>query len=309
MRKFALTAISLLLASALAATPDRPGTLAASPIVEVERAFAAYSYDHGLREGFRAYSSAGSINLTPNGVVTGQALMTSLFAPRRGPPPRAAIWWPVYAGISESGDLGFTTGPVMGPADAPPPRNANGELLGAYYFTIWRRNENGRWTIVIDRPSFAIGGTRHTRASAITELARPRPGPRFGREVAIARVTELEARLAARAEADGRDALQTSLADNAWITGTGVGPMQGRSEFDRELSRRPPAFAARPLGAGASATGDLVFTYGRVSWRANDVTQQGYYVRLWQQQGSTWRIVVDQTTADTPPPETQPTPS
>ena len=49
------------------------------------------------------------------------------------------VWWPNWAGISKSGDLGFTTGGV--------------EVGGArtdHYFTIWRRQADGSWKWVYD---------------------------------------------------------------------------------------------------------------------------------------------------------------
>jgi ketosteroid isomerase-like protein len=289
-------------ASIGAASPGRPAPLASAPVVENERQFAAYSFDHGIREGFRAYSSLHSINLRPNGVVvTGQALMTSLFAPRPGPPPHSAQWWPIHAGISESRDLGFTTGPVGGPPGDEAPKNTEGAVVSAYYFTIWHKEANGRWTIIIDRPSYSLGGPVYTPDSPVTELPQAAPAPRPGPEIAVARVAELEAQLAADAGIDARAALPSRLADDAWITGSGLPPAHGRSEFAKELSNRPAKLASTPLGAGASAAGDLVYTYGKVSWAGSGAEQQGYYVRIWQQRGATWKIVVDQTTGDAPP--------
>ena len=58
-------------------------------------------------------------------------------APRpKGPP---LVWWPLWAGISRSGDLGFTTGPYT--SDGKP---------GGYYFTVWATQPDGSWKWLYD---------------------------------------------------------------------------------------------------------------------------------------------------------------
>ena len=49
------------------------------------------------------------------------------------------VWWPLWAGIARSGDLGFTTGPYT--ADGRP---------GGYYFTVWAKQPDGSWKWLFD---------------------------------------------------------------------------------------------------------------------------------------------------------------
>ena len=57
-------------------------------------------------------------------------------------------WFPVYAIVSESGDLGYTWGYYRWTsrddkaAPAPP--------ITGKYLTIWRRDDSGRWKVMVD---------------------------------------------------------------------------------------------------------------------------------------------------------------
>jgi len=123
------TLIFALLASpTLAATPVTP-----APVVAAERAFAADGLELGIQGSFLKHSAPEGIVLNPEPVLARAVYGTP--APKGAP----LVWWPLWAGIARSGDLGFTTGPYT--FDGKP---------RAYYFTVWARQPDGGWKWLMD---------------------------------------------------------------------------------------------------------------------------------------------------------------
>ena len=136
MSKAALFALVAFAASpALAADP--------APVVAAERAFAADGLALGVRDAFLKHSAPEAIVFQPD-VQKVHELFPKQDPDKGGPP---LVWWPLWAGIARSGDLGFTTGPY----------SYDGQLRG-YYFTVWKKQADGGWKWVYDGgpPSSAV---------------------------------------------------------------------------------------------------------------------------------------------------------
>src|SRR6185436_17969434 len=78
----------------------------AEAVVAAERAFAQRAHDEGVNAAFRASIAPDGVLFSPD-PVPGPAQLAK-GENKKGPP--FLDWWPVYAGIARSGDLGFTTG-------------------------------------------------------------------------------------------------------------------------------------------------------------------------------------------------------
>ena len=100
MKACSLILAALLLSSPALAQPDP------SAVVAAERAFAADGLAHGIKRSFLAHSAPDAILFAPAPVNAHQ-----LYADRPDKPHPPLVWWPLWAGIARSGDLGFTTGP------------------------------------------------------------------------------------------------------------------------------------------------------------------------------------------------------
>ena len=93
-------------------------------------------------------------------------------------------WRPAYAGISRSGDFGFTTGPFL-------IRGLEGVV--GHYFTVWRLQSDGTWkwifdagTDVVDTSPVALNEDIPGLPVATTGAATP--------QAAVADIAELEAK-------------------------------------------------------------------------------------------------------------------
>lgn len=294
---FVLT-LSLGAVSAGAQTPETP---AAAPVVAAERAFAADAPSLGVAGSFNKWSVPEAIV-----IAGGRAQRIGEVYPDRPRPADEPLleWWPNFAGIARSGDLGFTTGGVA----------VNGERTG-HYFTIWKRQPDGSWKWVYD------GGSGASAADVPGPESEPDilpPGPELLRVVrpgddtsryppasgsAMNAVREQEAALAAAAATDQKAAHLARMADNGRLYVAPLAPAIGRAAFEEALSGWPATFRFGPTeGGGASDYGDLVWTYGPAAWTRDGQPRSGHYVRLWQRQEGGWKIVLAQLIPAPPPP-------
>ena len=199
------------------------------------------------------------------------------------PPSKAKlVWWPLWAGIAKSGDLGFTTGPYT-VNDKP----------GAWYFTVWAKQPDGAWKWLFDGgpPSDVSGAPpQGSKVAYAKASARAAGSP----AQAMAEVTRAEASRAVAAQTDARAADLAARAGDGRIGGAKAKPPSSRAATEAELSTRPQVIAFSPLGGQASTAGDLAWTYGMAQWTAEGETRRGHYVRIWRNDAQGWRLLFDE---------------
>ena len=281
--------ILLALPLALLAAPVQAQTADVTPVVAAERAFAADFPALGLAGSFSKWSTPDAV------VIAGGRARTSaeLFGnePQTRQPGEPLIeWWPVFAGVSMSGDLGFTTGPAA----------QDGHRYG-HYFTVWKRQPDGRWRWVYDGgvgadPAGQPGPDSEPRLLPVSTVGSASP------DVALAEVEEAEAGLAAQAS-NVKAAYLQYMADDGRLYVAPLAPADGADAFAAALDGWPRVMAIGAMeGGGASDAGDMVWTWGPVAWLRDGQPRQGHYVRIWQKRPEGWRIVLAQLVPAPPPP-------
>lgn len=284
---------TVLAVALLLAAPALARTIDPAPVVAAERAFAADGLALGVRDSFLKHSAPDGIVLAPEPTLAKAAFGA---AAAKGPP---LVWWPLWAGIARSGDLGFTTGPYT--FDGKPQ---------AYYFTVWAKQPDGSWKWLYDGgpPSDMSQAAPQGSPVAYARLAERQAG---SPDKAMAQVMAAEVALHAAAKADVKAAFLAVVAEDGRIVGSKAAPPSTRAELDAELATRPTAIAFGPLGGQASKAGDLAWTYGLAKWTARDGSaQRGHYVRIWRNDKAGWRLLFDELLAAPPPkapPVTPPT--
>jgi ketosteroid isomerase-like protein len=255
------------------------------PVVEAERAFARAARQDGVNSAFLRYSAPDGLLFQPGPKLAKAALEANPI------PPIPLDWWPVYAGIAASGDLGFTTGPYVA---------GSGERKGhGWYFTIWRRQSDGSWRWVIDHGPPTRQAAPFGPDTAVTALPAGRRSP--GRK-AFETVRAAEARLALELAEDARSALPRFLAADGRLMRVGPQPAVGAAAWAPLLEAGPERIETAPLGGSASAAGDLAYTYGTARWLREGADVRGHYVRIWQRRHEGWKLIVDNLIANPPPP-------
>ena len=263
----ALTAAAFAWASA-------PAT--AAPIDEViaaERAFADETREVGFKRGFLAWVADDGFIFAP-GPRPARPGLEAL--PDAAPPGPPLFWWPEFAGVANSGDLGFTTG---------------GATIPVRYFTVWQRQADGRWRWIYDGgPPLAASMAQHQGEVVRLPAASAAAG---SAEAALRELEPIETELARRALTDAAAARQAWLAEEAIVAGSPITTRPGSADHAAELARQPARQTLRPLGATASRAGDMVFTWGSAEWQAEGAVRGGHYVRIWQKREAGWRLVAD----------------
>lgn len=272
---------TLLAVAALALAAAQVEAAPASPasVVAAEHAFAARAAVVGAGPSFLEYMTDDAIVFSPDPL-----LARVVYGGRPAPklPKDGGLllnWWPNFAGIARSGDLGFTTGPAT----------VNGGPPGIFYFTVWARQADGGWKWVYD--GGADGDSTLARGESAEPILLPLGDARpIAADSAMTQVRAAEIALASRARADAAGAYKAVLAIDARIQGSMSGPATGPAAIDRELATRAKAITFGPLGGAASKAGDLAWTYGDARWE----TGRGHYVRVWQRRAGKWALVFDQ---------------
>ena len=245
-------------------------------VADAERAFAAMARDKGAASAFRAFVADDGILFIP------EPKPAKAFLERAVEPPGSLRWWPVYAGIARSGDLGFATGPFI--------QEAGDRESHGWFFTVWRRQEDGAWRWVLDH---GIQTAEPAAQSSDAPLTTLRPGRRGGQGAAGVLAT-IEARLDRSLALDAPRALEAVLADDGRVMRNATQPAIGRAAFSVALLRGPARIEATRLGGGISDARDLAYSYGDAVWDAAGTRLKGHYVRLWQRRPGGWRLIVDE---------------
>jgi ketosteroid isomerase-like protein len=266
------TAFAVLLATSAVAAEITP-----APVVAAERAFAADGLALGVQASFLKHAAPEGIVFGPEPILAHAAFG----APRpKGPP---LVWWPLWAGIARSGDLGFTTGPYT--FDGQP---------GAYYFTVWAKQPDGAWKWLFDGGP-ASDMSKAAPAGSPVAYARLAEREAGSPAKAMAEVIAADKALHAAAKTDVKAAFLAAVADDGRVVGSKATPPTTRAELEAELDARAASIAYAPLGGSASSAGDLAWTYGAAQWTsASGAAQRGHYVRIWRNDKAGWRLLFDE---------------
>ena len=157
---------ALLIAAALCAVgcgTSRERAAQLDSLVRAERAFASVCAAKGIKTGFLSCLAEDAVVFRPRPVSGVDWYSQSEESGGR------LAWEPVYADISASGDLGYTTGPWTF-SDEDGRAAAHGE-----YVSVWRRTPGGDWKVAID-----VGISHAAPDSAIGGPGEPRYGPAGG---------------------------------------------------------------------------------------------------------------------------------
>ncbi|MCF8504677.1 MAG: nuclear transport factor 2 family protein [Caulobacter sp.] len=277
-----LTAAAIL---ALPAAAD-VAPITPAPVVAAERAFAADGAALGFKASFLKHSAPDAIVIQPEPVNAWESLRA---APDSKPDDPRLEWWPIWAGISASGDLGFTTGPY----------SVAGKRRG-HYFTVWKKQQDGQWKWVFDGGvgSDPVASPGPDSTPGFLQVSRVR-----GQypESAMAGVKAAEAAMAVEARTDSKAAYLKVLACDARIQASPMAPATGCSTFGPELDWRAKEIDFSAVGGDVSSAGDMAWTYGTAGWVRDGAPVQAHYVRVWQRRAEGWKIVFDELLIPPPP--------
>jgi hypothetical protein len=211
------------------------------------------------------------------------------YSQRPAPPGSASLtlsWEPVFGDISRAGDLGYTTGPWVLTDEGPQRRPSR----HGFYFSIWRRQEDGSWKVEVDAGTTTPPPEAPTAAFQAASATSGEPSEAT-RESAREELKRLERATSQRSAAEGSAvAILGVLADEARWHWPDRYPAVGREAIEGLLREEAGDLTWEPLRADASESADLGYTYGPYM-RSRE---SGHYLHVWKRLADVgWRLVIE----------------
>ncbi len=139
-----VTALAAVLALAGCEGPkNRAG--AAEAIRDADLAFAKATAARGV-DGWASYFADSGVMVIPGRNVIGRAAIREVMAPELGDTTASLTWRPVSVEVASGNDMGFTIGRWERTSRV----NAGAPALHGSYVTIWRKQGDGTWKVVLD---------------------------------------------------------------------------------------------------------------------------------------------------------------
>jgi len=279
----------LLTSSLLAQEPD--STSALYGMREAEKNFAKASVMIGRNAAFAEYFAEESVIFTDKWITNGKQ-----FSKEGKPSPIVLKWEPEFMDIANSRDFGISTGPweVQEYRPNTPP------LFTGYFLTVWKKQSNGEWKVILDGGSTTpiATGPKH-KFTFPSGADKGIPGP------ALMNTEQLKKELLEKDnqfQAEWKkniSACASFLAPDARIQISGYLPAIKADSIETLINKLDKSLIWQSNGAGAATSGDLGFTYGLMLRPDSSQKINGHYVRIWKKRpGSDWKIILEMINPD-----------
>ncbi len=287
---YALAASLMVWSVATALSAQAPST-PLDALVASERAFAQRATVVGWKQAFLEYFADDAVAF--GGGTTAPAKEGLRQAPD---PPKdlQLLWEPRLGDVAASGELGYLTGPstTINPArDNGAPRHGN-------YTSIWKRQPDGTYKVVIDvgvnlpaeapfAPGFnqAASSSRYTGGDTVEAATR---------SLAI---VDAELNRNAITGINGQaTGYQGKLAEGVRLHRFGIMPVVGVIAASAWLRTQPVYAAGENRFAEVAASRDLGYTWGTYALApvGNSQGEKGFYVRMWTRGADgAWAVALD----------------
>lgn len=252
-------------------------------LVQMEEDFARAAREKGTRAAFLEFLADDGVLFQP-AAVNGKKYWTER-EPRKG----LLSWKPAFAEVSRAGDLGYTTGPwefrPNGPDDQP--------VAFGQYFTIWKKQADGSWKVVLDR---GVSTERPFRSKVLVL-------PTYDDEDYVstfnvkdnrAQLLKIEKEFSNAAGKKGMVAAFNSYLDyDARVLRQNTAPLVGKDDALVFISAGNNVPLWQATAADVSKSGDLGYTYGTFESTNGPTPERGSYVRVWKNRRGKWVVVMD----------------
>ena len=274
----------IVLAVCLVASVSVQAQPALQEMVKTEQAFSKMAEEKNTLDAFMAFIADDGLLFRPRAVNGKKWMIEHPPPPPKNPDKKPLLaWQPKFAGMAASGDMGFTTGPWESKADI---KDEKPQAYG-HFVTVWKKQPDGSWKFVVDL------GIDHPQSGGPQTLWQP-PGatksPSFKPVDVPAATEELLTR-------DRKFSFADHASSDVRLYRAGNLPYIGKQAAVEALAKTKGKITWQPIGGDVSRAGDLGYTHGtyEIADDTKNVMERGSYVRIWQKQGGTWRVVIDVT--------------
>ena len=242
-------------------------------LIATEKSFAAAALKTNTRGAFMAFMDSTEAVVFNNGqIVDAFAKWSNTVADTT-----KLIWQPAYAGLAQSGELGFTTGPWQFK------NNLQGSTVAAGSFaTIWNLDKNGNWKFLVD-----IGTDCPTEIPYTVDSVKKWVGNTID-DLDTKDALTIDRIFIQQYAAIKNDAFKAVVTENSWFNLQGQAPIKGTQNILANLGQIPAGLDFNPLGGGISASSDFAYVYGTVRREAKIAN----YLRVWQKSGDKYSLLL-----------------
>jgi ketosteroid isomerase-like protein len=273
----AATMLASCLAAAHAAPADRARDLA--NMVQTEYDFSDTAKKEGFKASFLKYLSEDNV-MFADGPVKGRERVAS-----RPEPSGLLQWYPDYAVVASTGDVGLSTGPWVFSKDDQP-------VAFGHFFSIWRKQADGTWRNALDigidhdeiKPAPA-GFKVSVPSASQAEPASPKSTDRSND------IRTAESEFARLAGVSGYAAAAERMAHpELRVYRNGHAPVVG--------AKSSVAFLKEQTSVGstkldvASGSGDFGYAYGMIA-KPSGGGSSHVFVHVWKHDNGRWQLLGD----------------
>ena len=248
-------------------------------LIDAEKAYAKLAADKGFREASISVFADDAVIFVPN-AVNGKKFW------REAKKDPVISWRPIFASISRSGELGYTTGPW----ESRESREVEKPDAFGHFVTVWQKNKDGVWKVTLDvgldhpRPQKTETEIRTYASSSVIPHS----------ESANADLEKAQRSFAESHKEDEGDAIIDKASDDIRIYRSGQLPAAGKKTAEKMLAEEDAKTTRSPSGTGISNPVDLAYEYGEFASERDNVTRRGIYVCIWRlESDGAWRIALD----------------
>ena len=279
--KLVLLISALLIRSVSFAQPNE--TL--QSLVNAEKAFAQISKDKSTKDAFSTYMSDSGF-IFQAGPVLGKKFWQEA---EQG--TDLLTWEPIFADISSSGDLGYTTGPWEFRAK----RDDTNPAAGGYYVSVWKKEIND-WKVALDI------GISYPLALSQTEtfhFSSPSlPSKANDSKILKKELLDKEQEFINEQINSGWSAYNKFIKADTRIYRPGSFPFITTEQRNKLFSETDKKFSYQVTDAIVASSGDLGYVYGKaiieIIKEGNTKSLNGNYLRIWKKEnGANWKIALD----------------
>ena len=297
---FALALPVSSLAASTVTVQTGPPDVQTQELVDAERAFAKKALDTNIRDAFFENMDMEAILFRPT-PVNGK----EFFRNRPANPGPVLAWYPSYAELSGTGDMGWTTGPweFRAAKDKAP------EAWG-HFASVWRRDTKGKFHVLLDEGHSCPKPPQ----DSLTWARLPgmlKGGDLISLPELVATQNSLNAIDAGYSKLLVEQGVGAALAryadDDVRVLREEQPELRGIEQAGKTLAHEwDSGVAAWDLRVGAlSKSNDLAFTYGiaKMGEKAKDSPDGRKVFRVWRRRPEgEWKLALDVTNPVPPPP-------
>jgi ketosteroid isomerase-like protein len=252
---------------------------AVGSLIAAQKAYAKLAGEKGFREASISVFADDAVIFTP-GAVNGKKFW------RETKDDPAITWRPIFASVSRSGELGYTTGPW----ELKKSRGAKEPDAFGHFVTIWRKDSKGFWKVVLD---VGLNHPQPQEAEVESRASIPKSSL-LPSESANADLEKIQSSFTESLKDDEGDAIIDNASDDIRVYRSGQFPAVGRKAAKKTLTEEDARTTRTPLGAGNSNPIDLAYEYGEYASERDHAAQRGIYLCIWRlESDGAWKIALD----------------